>query len=134
MARLDVHHLRQWLTVAGESGYSLNRFCQRMEISQRQFGRYTQKLFQCSPQHWLDQQRMMIAPGLLRKYRCIKSVAFRLGFKQASHFSREFKLHHGLTATKFLERNDSQSEGNGEIIMDHQANGAKQNHDWLVIS
>jgi hypothetical protein len=32
----------------------------------------------------------------------VKTVAFRLGFKQVSHFSREFKLQYGVSPTDFL--------------------------------
>jgi AraC-like DNA-binding protein len=50
----------------------------------------------------LNEQRLVQAAKLLKRFRSVKTVAFRLGFKQVSHFSREFKLQYGISPTDFL--------------------------------
>jgi AraC-like DNA-binding protein len=45
---------------------------------------------------------------MLKRFQSVKTVAFRLGFKQVSHFSREFKLQYGVSPTDFLVWNSGQ--------------------------
>ena len=73
-----------------------------MGVCPRQLGRYTHATFGNSPQEWLDEQRLIMAVAMLRKNIAVKEVALTLGFKQTSHFSREFKLRYGLSPTAFL--------------------------------
>ena len=110
MARVDVHNYKQWLTVAWQSSYDASLLSQNLKTSPRQLIRYTQELFGRSPQEWLDEHRLMLAGGMLRKHRSVKTVAFQLGFKQASHFSREFKLHYGLSPKEFIIWSDGQEK------------------------
>ena len=45
---------------------------------------------------WLNALRLARAYELIRSGESVKSVAFELGFKQLSHFSRAFKQAHGV--------------------------------------
>jgi len=108
MARADMHNLHWWQKIAGASGYNAGLLSREMGVSRRQLQRYTQKLFGLSPQDWLNEQRLLIAADLLKRHRCVKTVAFHLGFKQVSHFSREFKYHYGVCPASFLDWNDRQ--------------------------
>jgi AraC-like DNA-binding protein len=67
-------------------------------------------VFGRSAQEWLDELRLSAAAPLLRKRRSVKWVAYNLGFKQVSHFSREFKRHYGLSPTGYLAWTDRQSD------------------------
>jgi AraC-like DNA-binding protein len=46
---------------------------------------------------------------LLKKQRPVKIVALDLGFKQLSHFSREFKRRYGLSPTAYVIANNPPS-------------------------
>jgi AraC-like DNA-binding protein len=102
MARAEIYDWQWWHKMAGATGYSAERLAKEMNISRRQLQRYTQHLFGLSPQEWLNQQRLTTAGELLKQYRSVKLVAFNLGFKQVSHFSREFKSHFGLCPVSYL--------------------------------
>jgi AraC-like DNA-binding protein len=109
MVPAAIRNVTQLLTMARHSGFSARALSKALKISPRQFRRHTHDLFGCSPQAWLNQQRLRLAPDLLKQQRCIKIVAFNLGFKLVSHFSREFKLHYGLCPTSFIDREDHQT-------------------------
>lgn len=105
MARFDIYRADEWVDNARRSGYKLVRMSKTVGISERQLRRYTKKLFGCSPHHLLKVQRLIAAKRMLRERRSVKSVCFLLGFKQPSHFSRDFKTYHGLSPTAFLALN-----------------------------
>lgn len=97
------------LAMARQSGFNARALSRALKISPRQFRRHAHDFFGCSPQTWLDRQRLRLAPDLLKHHRCIKTVAFQLGFKRVSHFSREFKLHYGICPTDFIDWDDHQT-------------------------
>jgi len=104
------HHLAnigQWLHVAERSAYSGLMMAKNLGVSQRQLRRYARACLGCSLQNWLDEQRLIRASQMLKKVRLVKAVAFQLGFKQVSHFSRKFKLHYGVCPTGYLASNES---------------------------
>src|SRR5437762_2883875 len=107
MARADLQNLGWWLGMAAQSFYRASLLAEALHISRRQLQRDIQELFGRSPQAWLDIERLLIAPGLLQTHRSVKMVAFALGFRQVSHFSRVFKLFYGFTAADFLHWGDS---------------------------
>jgi AraC-like DNA-binding protein len=112
MAKVVINDIAEWRQRARASGYHAARLAMDLAISRTQLGRYTQSVFGRSPQEWLDVQRLNDARERLKTVRCVKAVAFELGFKQISHFTREFKSLHGLTPTAFLAAADfRQSSG-----------------------
>ena len=94
----------RWLAVAEESAYRAPILSEKLKVSPRQLRRYTRTRFGRSPQVWLNEQRLRRAGPMLEELRSVKQVAFQLGFKQVSHFSREFKRQYGLAPTAFLEQ------------------------------
>jgi len=105
VARLGIVNLQTWLAVAQQAGYRSRALAKGLKVSQRQLQRYTQAAFGRSPQRWLDEWRLRAASNMLKKSRSVKAVAFSLGFKQVSHFSREFKRHYGQPPSTFVRWN-----------------------------
>lgn len=70
-------------------------------VTLRQLERYFQDDFGCTPHEWLQEQRMVAARKLIMESNSVSSVSKRLGFKQISHFSREFKRYYNLTPSSF---------------------------------
>jgi AraC-like DNA-binding protein len=103
MTRLDIHNL-EWEQIARQLNYKATAMSEKLGISQRQLHRYTRELFGFSPQRWLKRQQLVVSADLLVKHRSVKFVSFQLGFKQPSHFCREFKLYYGLSPSAFLTR------------------------------
>jgi len=104
-----IQHINQLLAMARQSGFHAGALSKQLKISPRQLRRYTHDYFGCSPQAWLDQQRLHLAGDLLKEHRCIKTVAFQLGFKRVSHFSRKFKSHYGVCPTGYIGWHDRQN-------------------------
>jgi AraC-like DNA-binding protein len=103
------NNFQQWLELAEKSAYQATLLAKKFDVSPRQLRRYTQASFGRSPQDWLNEQRLVRAAKMLKRMRTVKTVASQLGFKQLSHFSREFKLQYGVPPTKYLVWSDGQS-------------------------
>jgi AraC-like DNA-binding protein len=116
MTRLHTQNPNRYLTIARRSGFKVRKMSRILGLSQRQLQRDTLEHFGLRPLHWLKQQRLTVAATLLKKRKSIKTVLNQLGFKQRSHFSREFKLFHGLTPTQFLARTFKKSARNQQRL------------------
>jgi AraC-like DNA-binding protein len=68
--------------------------------------RHLQRIFAtalCSgPREWLNQRRMLAATHLLTTGCSIKDTAYRLGFRNPSQFSRDFRGQFGISPSMFL--------------------------------
>jgi AraC family transcriptional regulator, exoenzyme S synthesis regulatory protein ExsA len=109
MSRRIPNNLEEWLALAYVCSFRATLLANELRISQRQLQRVTGNIFGRSPQAWLSERRLAMAGALLKKHRSVKFVAFELGFKQASHFSREFKSRHGISPRTYLERCDDEA-------------------------
>ncbi len=109
MVPAAIQDMGQLLKMARQSGYDAKLLSKALKISPRQLRRYTHNFFGCSPQAWLDRQRLHLAGDLLKQHRCIKTVAFQLGYKRVSHFSREFKSCYGVCPSAYIVWNDHQT-------------------------
>jgi AraC-like DNA-binding protein len=90
-----------WSHLAELSGFRAGNLARELGISQRQTERYIKRQFGVSPQRWLNELRMSKALHLVEKLNSVKEVAYTLGFKQVSHFCREFKQFHGVTCGEY---------------------------------
>lgn len=91
----------QMETLVIEAEYDPKRLAQLAGISVRQLQRIFRLRYGQSPQKWLDRQRIQAAERLLRQGKSVKFIAMELGYKQASHFCRQFKLFKGLRPSQF---------------------------------
>jgi AraC-like DNA-binding protein len=102
MKKIDLDDPLHWMILARESAYDAGNFAKRCRRSTRQIDRYSNQIFGCSTQKWLNERRCLDAAALLQKSYSIKEVAFRLGYKQTSHFTRQFKLYYDVTPGEFI--------------------------------
>jgi AraC-like DNA-binding protein len=82
--------------------YDNRKLAQLCRLSRRQMQRAFRRRFDRSPQQWLNERRIAAAFELLATGLSVKETAFKLGFKQRSHFSRTFKLFTHVNASEFF--------------------------------
>jgi len=94
-----------WRELADPVGYRATELAKRLDINLRMLERQFKSLLGREPQDWLDELRIERAKELLLKddYLC-KQAAFDVHLKQASHFSRMFKLYAGMTPREFARQ------------------------------
>jgi AraC family cel operon transcriptional repressor len=83
--------------------YDARELARLFDMSPRQLQRKFNRYMKRSPQDWLNEQRVMAARRLLLTGGSVKEVAFELGFKQVSHFCRQFKMYHHMTPSEFVK-------------------------------
>jgi AraC-like DNA-binding protein len=92
-----------WESLARLAEYDANKLAKRCGLSIRQLQRRFHEELRASPQSWLDEQRIAAAEQLLILGYQVKRVAFDLGFKQSSHFCRQFKSRKRMTPSEFVQ-------------------------------
>lgn len=91
-------------SLAQRSDFSCKNLPGIFQLCPRQVQRKFRDALNRSPQDWLNEERVRAAQSLLLLGTPIKQVAFGLGFKQPSHFSKQFKRYFGLSASHFIRR------------------------------
>jgi AraC-like DNA-binding protein len=102
LRRRRITNKRAWLKLAREAKFSAANMAALSGITLRQLERHAQKVLGCTPQIWLDEQRMVAAQVLLLDTDTVKEVALELGYTQASHFCRQFKAYYEMTPTRYI--------------------------------
>jgi transcriptional regulator GlxA family with amidase domain len=87
--------------LAAQAHFNAKELAKLCKLSVRQLQRDFRRQKDCTPQSWLNGQRLMVAQKMLQSGEPVKNVALNLGFKQSSHFCRQFKMHHNVTPAKF---------------------------------
>ena len=90
-----------WGILAPLANYDAGRMARLCRRSPRQLQRDFKRLLNRTPQDWLNEQRLLAAGELLQNGEPVKRVALDLGFKQSSHFCRQFKAFYRQTPTQF---------------------------------
>lgn len=98
---LSFGHLHDWDALAREAGYRPRRLAALCQISLRTLERHFQKHYGLGAGEWLKERRMNDAYQQIQSGSSVKEVAFGLGYKQLSHFSKDFKRKFGV-APSFL--------------------------------
>ncbi len=93
-----------WVTVARSCGYDYRKLARRCNITVRTLQRWFREDHAMTPEQWLIELRLKDAAAMLKKAKSVRSVQEKLGFKLASHFSRDFKRYHGKTPREVLGR------------------------------
>lgn len=86
----------RWRQLAIEAHYDSKNLANLRRITPRQLQRIFRVEFGQTPQDWLNEQRILAAQELLRTGSPVKNVALDLGFKQTSHFCKQFKTLCGI--------------------------------------
>ena len=92
-----------WQSLAMTALFKPSAVADLCRVSPRTVQRYFKKSYGCTLGEWMRNYRLEIAYQKLIAGESIKCVAFDLGYKQLSHFSRDFKQRYGC-APKFLIR------------------------------
>jgi len=80
------------------------KLARMFNLSQRHMQRIFLVRFACSPQAWLNERRLHLAWQMLQTAGSVKEVAYSLGFRRASQFSRDFRRLFGLTPSEVSSR------------------------------
>jgi AraC-like DNA-binding protein len=88
----DEPTLRQ---LARACDYDAQRISRHFDISVRHLQRWFKTYFASTPSVWLAEQRLLHARELLASSSSVKEVAYALGFKHVSQFSRDFRRRFG---------------------------------------
>jgi len=83
--------LERWEQLAGTARYDAKELAKLCNLSVRQLERDFRRYLGRPPQDWLNEQRIKASQQLLISGQPVKVVALELGFKQPSHFCRQFK-------------------------------------------
>jgi transcriptional regulator GlxA family with amidase domain len=89
--------VQEWEVLAQKAGYRARELADLCQISLRTLERHFQKHYGVTVSHWLRELRLKQAYSVLQTGKSVKEVAFEHGYKQVSHFSREFKSHFGVS-------------------------------------
>jgi len=104
-SHLDRFH--DWASLGRTAQYRAEDIARLCSVSRRQMQRYFDRRFDQGPHAWLNELRLRDAEELLLKGNPVKAVAFELGFKDAAHFCRTFKLHYGVSPLSFVTRHNA---------------------------
>jgi AraC-like DNA-binding protein len=94
--------IQKWEELAEDVGFSAGRLARICCVTPRHLRRQFHSALRVSPQEWLNARRLAHAAQELRSGKSVKEAALGSGFKQVSHFSRQFKMRSGLTPSEFL--------------------------------
>ena len=93
-----------WEELAERADYNAKNLAGACGVSLRQLERFFPQAMGLPPQRWLNALRQQKAFALLVSGQSVKEVSICLGYKQSSHFSRQFKQFHGVPPSKILAR------------------------------
>jgi len=95
-----------WGELAEGSNYSPRELASRCRVSLRHLERFFLATKGQLPHQWLNERRQRKAWELMCAGGLVKEVAAQLGYKQAPHFSREFKRYHGTSPANIARAPD----------------------------
>ena len=101
---------KTWERLAIEVQYKPAELAAECGISLRTLQRHFRKTYGTTASAWLKQARMREAYARLKDGLRIKEVAIDLGYKQMSHFSRDFKSAFGIAPSELATRKNRWSD------------------------
>jgi AraC-like DNA-binding protein len=85
-----------WNRLAHEAHFHRRELAPLCHVSVGRLNAFFVEHFRRSPQEWMDELRIWEAFQNLCEGGSVKEVAYGLGFKQVSHFSKAFSKYHGI--------------------------------------
>jgi len=101
--------VQEWEVLAQKAGFRARELADLCQASLRTLERHFQKHYGVTVSEWLRELRLKQAYTSLQSGKSVKEVAFEHGYKQVSHFSREFKSQFGISPS-FLSIPPSRGE------------------------
>lgn len=86
-----------WEPLAQRALYRASELARLCDVSLRHLQRHFRRTFNSALTSWLNDLRLRQARERLQAGWRVNDVAYSLGYKQVSHFSRVFRQHYGLT-------------------------------------
>src|SRR5688572_29335041 len=93
---LEIGSPPSWETLAMGCGYRLPELARACHVSMRTLQRHFRKHYNTTLSEWVRHLRLDRARAMLVEAESVKRVAFELGYKQPSHFTRDFRERFGL--------------------------------------
>ena len=90
------HSVASWEQLAKEAQFRPHALAEICGVSMRTLQRYFRAQYNQTVSDWLREVRLNEALNLLKACDSVKEVAFELGYKQPSHFTRDFKKRFGV--------------------------------------
>ena len=97
-SRLD--RIKNWAELAHTASYCGTTLAKKVGVSLRQLERFILEAKGKCPRQWLLGLRIERALELIREGSTVKEAADKLGYKQRSHFSSDFKKHYGFAPSR----------------------------------
>ena len=111
--------LRELAKLALLCQYDIHRLAAALGMSVRHLQRLFAHMGQRSPGGWLRQECLLAAKRQLRDASSVKEVAHTLGFRSASHFSRDFRRHFGMTPSTWMLQARAGARGSAPCGPEH---------------
>jgi len=91
---------KEWEQLARSAGFKATKLADLAGVSLRTLQRQFRSQYGVTVSQWLSSTRLKAAGERIKAGDRVKEVALDLGYKQLSHFSREFKRVYGLPPTR----------------------------------
>jgi transcriptional regulator GlxA family with amidase domain len=97
---LNLKRIQNWAELAQGAKWSAAALAKQCGVSVRILHRHFIKQTKQNTKTWLAEQRQLHAQEMLRNGFSIKQVAYHLGYKQQSNFSRKYKEFWGICPSR----------------------------------
>ena len=91
-----------WEQLAKEAHFRPHALAEVCGVSMRTLQRYFRAQYNQTVSDWLREMRLNEALHSLKACDSVKEVAFELGYKQPSHFTRDFKKRFGVPPRQLM--------------------------------
>ena len=118
--RTENNSFTTWEELAARANYDARALARICGVSLRTVQRYFRKNYELSVREWLTCLRLGLAMKRLQEGAQVKEVAYEIGFKQVSSFSRAFKWRYGIPPS-CISRPEARSRERGLGTSGHLA-------------
>jgi AraC-like DNA-binding protein len=119
-SELSQNEFCSWEKLALASQFRIRELARICHVSVRTLQRHFQKHYDLTVSQWLHECRLEHARLQLATAESIKAVAYALGYKCPSHFTRDFKEHFGVPPSLWmLEKTAARSVAGAADLLPH---------------